>query len=84
MADDIETISISQFKATCLAVLERIRRTGRPVLVTRRGQPIAEVGPPPAGVARADWLGSLQGRAGIVGDIVAPVGNETDWEVLGA
>ena len=29
-----ETISISKFKATCLAVLERVRRTGKPIVVT--------------------------------------------------
>ena len=36
-----ESIAISEFKATCLAVLERVRRTGVPIVVTRRGQPIA-------------------------------------------
>ncbi|MGH9042311.1 MAG: type II toxin-antitoxin system prevent-host-death family antitoxin, partial [Acidimicrobiia bacterium] len=32
-----DAIPISKFKATCLAVLEEVRRTGRPVVVTRRG-----------------------------------------------
>ncbi len=35
----MEEIAISKFKATCLAVLERVRKTGQPVLVTRFGQP---------------------------------------------
>ena len=38
-----EVISISQFKATCLAVLDKVKRTGKPVLVTRRGIPIAMI-----------------------------------------
>ena len=38
-----EVISISQFKATCLAVLDKVKRTGMPVLVTRRGVPIARI-----------------------------------------
>jgi prevent-host-death family protein len=41
--ETIEQIAISNFKATCLAVLERVRKTGKPILVTRIGQPIAEL-----------------------------------------
>ncbi|HZJ50803.1 MAG TPA: type II toxin-antitoxin system Phd/YefM family antitoxin [Actinomycetota bacterium] len=68
----MESIAISEFKATCLAVLEEVRRTGRPVLITKRGQPIAEIVPAsrPADVKRR--LGSLAGTAHIVGDIVFP------------
>ena len=79
----LESISISEFKATCLAVLERVRRTGRPVLVTRRGEPIAEVSPPSLSPASADWLGSMQGTATIVGDIVEPAVAPGEWEVIG-
>jgi prevent-host-death family protein len=39
----METMAISQFKARCLAVLERVRKTGKPVLVTRFGKPIARI-----------------------------------------
>ena len=42
----MEEIAISKFKATCLAVLERVRKTGKPVVVTRFGQPIAQISPP--------------------------------------
>jgi len=31
-------LSISEFKSTCLAVLERVRVTGEPILITRHGQ----------------------------------------------
>ncbi len=44
----MEEIAISKFKATCLAVLERVRKTGKPVLVTRFGEPVAELVPPHA------------------------------------
>jgi prevent-host-death family protein len=42
----MDEIAISKFKATCLAVLERVRETGRSVRVTKFGKPIAEVVPP--------------------------------------
>jgi prevent-host-death family protein len=41
----MQSMSISKFKATCLAVLERVRRTGEPVQVTKFGRPIANVVP---------------------------------------
>lgn len=38
-----ETIAISEFKATWLAVLERVRRTGTSIVVTKRGEPVAKI-----------------------------------------
>jgi len=76
-------VPISKFKATCLALLERVRQTGEPILVTRRGEPVAEVIPPPPDVAGASWLGAMEGHGRIVGDIVSPTTDETEWEVLG-
>ena len=78
----MEKIAISKFKATCLAVLERVRKTGKPVLVTRFGQPVAQVGPPSIGNHPKRELGSMRGTARIVGDIVSPASDEDDWEVL--
>jgi prevent-host-death family protein len=77
-----ETITISQFKATCLAVLDKVKRTGQPVLVTRRGEPIAIIDPPPLPKKKASWLGSFDSKGKITGDIVSPVLPETYWEVL--
>ena len=76
------TISISEFKATCLAVLERVRQTGRPVLITKRGEPIAEVVPPSPAAQGARWLGSMRNHGRIVGDIISPVGDAGEWEAL--
>ena len=61
--DAMETMAISKFKATCLATLERVRRTGRPLRVTRFGKPVADIVPPAPDSARAGWLGGLRGTA---------------------
>jgi len=82
MAEDREVIPISAFKATCLAVLERVRQTGRRVIVTKHGEPIAEVVPPSPASRAGDWLGSMRDRFRITGDIVAPASDEEDWEAL--
>ena len=41
----METLPISKFKATCLAVLEDVRKQKKKVLITKRGEPIAEIAP---------------------------------------
>ncbi len=78
----MEQIAISKFKATCLEVLERVRRTRTPILVTRFGKPVAEVSPPPVAKQAGKWLGSLAGTARIRGDIVSPASDPGDWEAL--
>lgn len=76
---DMEEIAISKFKATCLAVLDRVRKTGKPIRVTRFGQAVAEV-VPPGGARTAPRLGTGMGTGIILGDIVGPIGDESDWE----
>lgn len=66
-------MAISKFKATCLAVLERVRKTGQPVLVTKRGKPIAQVVPPPPGRPKRSGYGAMRGTAREIGDIVSPL-----------
>jgi prevent-host-death family protein len=78
----MERVTVSKFKATCLALLERVKRTGQPILVTRRGEPQAQVVPPPRPEASASWLGSFRAKGKITGDVVSPAGTERDWEVL--
>ena len=78
----METISISKFKATCLERLDKVKRTGRPLLITRRGEAVAEVIRPSPPKASPGWLGSLRSTGRIVGDIVAPATAAEDWEAL--
>lgn len=76
----MDTLPISRFKATCLAALERVRKTGRPLLVTKRGVPIAQVIPPPAS-GTGGAFGAMRGTAEELGDILEPL-DEEDWEAL--
>jgi prevent-host-death family protein len=78
----IDVIPISKFKATCLAVLDSVKRTGRPVLVTRHGQPVAVIDPPPLPKKPESWLGSFKSKGKIVGDIITPVIPDSGWNVL--
>ena len=77
----MEEIQISKFKATCLAVLDRVGTTRKPVLVTRFGKPIAQILPPPS-CPTGEWLGAMQNDGEIRDDLVAPAVDLSEWEVL--
>lgn len=80
--DRMETLAVSKFKATCLSVIERVRRTGQGVVITRRGQPIAQVlPPPPPPPAAGSRFGCMAGTLRELSDILEPLGPK-DWEVL--
>jgi len=78
----MQEVAISEFKAKCLALLEQVRKTKKPIRVTRFGKPVAEVVPPGPTADATDWLGSLADTMEILGDVVSPVIEETDWEAL--
>jgi prevent-host-death family protein len=76
----MKTMAAGQFKARCLQVMETVRTTGVPLLITKRGKPVAKLVPPDEAPARA--LGRLAGKIEILGDIVSPVVPPEDWESL--
>ena len=78
----MQEIAISEFKAKCLAVLEQVRSTKKPIRVTRFGKPVAEVVPPTPVEDRSSWIGSMKNSMRITGDIVSPATDEDEWEVL--
>ncbi len=75
-------MAISKFKAQCLAVLERVGKTGRPLLVTKRGKPVAQIMPPPKPQKTRATFGYAKGTIKIIGDVVGPVTDPSDWNVL--
>jgi len=77
----MKEVAISEFKAKCLALLQEVQKTKKPIRVTRFGRAVAEIVPPSAESPK-DWLGSMQGDIEIVGDIVSPALAPEDWEAL--
>lgn len=67
----MRTVPAGEFKQKCLALLDEVEQSGEPIVVTKRGRPVAQVVPAPGD--REAAFGSMRGRAKILGDIVAPV-----------
>jgi prevent-host-death family protein len=85
----VKTVSISEFARKSRVLLARAQHTGEPLLLTRRGKPVARVVPAvSASTPKADRkpgksrLGRWKGRMEIRGDIVSPLPIE-DWGSLG-
>ena len=75
----METINITDFKAQCLAVLDRVQSTGEPVLILKRGRPVAELSPARRSQAEYPQM-ELEGTVTIIGDIIEPVIPEEHWD----
>lgn len=73
----METLSVSKFKATCLAVLEEVKKKKKKVLITKRGEPIAEI--IPVNGKKKDV--PLKETVTFMGDIVSSVA-EDEWEAM--
>ena len=76
----MKEVAISEFKAKCLGMLEQVRKTRKPIRITRFGEPVAEIVPPTPKKSPKNWLGSMEGTIRIVGDIVGPISSEDDWD----
>ncbi len=70
-------IKASEFKAKCLAVLDEVERTRQPVVITKRGKPVAELVPHKA-QKKPELFGLLKGELFIEGDIISPI--DVEWE----
>jgi prevent-host-death family protein len=77
----VNEVSISEFKAKCLSLLDQVHKTKQPLRVTRFGKPVAEV-VPPSTEPSTDWIGSMKDEIKIVGDIISPANDAAEWEVL--
>ena len=69
----------SAFKARCLSVMDDVRATGEPVVITKRGTPVVKVVPVDAD--RSDLFGFMAGEFKIVGDIEAPTVPLRQWKI---
>jgi prevent-host-death family protein len=74
------TLPAAEFKAKCLALIDRVRESGEPITITKRGRVVARL--VPAGdEGERPWL-ALRGRGRWTGDRYAPVVDEREIDVL--
>jgi prevent-host-death family protein len=70
------SIPAGTFKARCLELMDDVASTGREVVITKRGRPVARLAPVVA-ARKVDIYGCMAGSVTVVGDIVAPI--DVEW-----
>ena len=78
----MDEISASEFKAKCLALMEQVSKTKKPLRITKHGKPFVQVLPFEQESNRKNWLGCMKGKMEITGDIISPVIDENEFEAM--
>ena len=69
------TIKAADFKQTCLALMDEVERGGESIIITKRGKPVAKLGP--VTDVRPQALGCLKNTLEILDEDFAL----TEWTV---
>lgn len=67
------TLGAGEFKAKCLALLDEVAATKRPLIVTKRGRAVAKIVP-----AEEATSAPLDGLITFQGDLVSPI--DVEWD----
>ena len=68
-------IAAAEFKANCLRLMNEVAQRRTPIVITKRGKPIAKL--VPIDDKPIDLFGYMAGTIKICGDIVSPI--DVEW-----
>ena len=72
---DTRYVAAADFKANCLRLMDEVARQRRPIIITKRGKPIAKLAPVET---EAINLFGRMARSIICGDIISPI-EDAGW-----
>jgi prevent-host-death family protein len=72
----VDQIPAAQFKANCLRLMDEVARRRTPIVITKRGKPVAKL--VPIDDKPIDIFGRMAGTIRIVGDIISPI-DDVEW-----
>jgi prevent-host-death family protein len=72
------SVAAGEFKARCLQLMEQVRATRQPIVITKRGKPVAKLVPLEEDVPTL--FGRLQGHSTARDDLIEPTGEVWDHE----
>ncbi len=76
MDSELRHIAAASFKADCLRLMDEVAQQRRPIVITKRGKPVAKLVPIESGPI--DLFGYMAGTAKICGDIIEPI-DDLEW-----
>ena len=77
------TVGATDFKAKCLALIDEMNRTKVPIVVTKRGKPVAEMYPArKEAEAAKSFFGSMKGTVLRYDDPFGPAIDPGEWDAM--
>ena len=75
MAKQIRRVPAATFKAECLRLMDEVQQRRTPIIITKRGKPVAKL--VPIDEKPIDLFGYMAGTIKICGDIISPI--DLEW-----
>ena len=76
----MRTIAAGKFKANCLALMDEVQKKRQPILITKRGKPVAKL-VPAKDETKDSIFGSWKDKLKIKGNIIKPAFDLDEWEM---
>lgn len=73
----MKSIPAGKFKVHCLAIMDEVEAKRQPIVITKRGKPVAKL--VPMENQKDDIFGFFKGKGKILGDVVAPAFTPEEW-----
>ncbi len=70
-------VAAADFKANCLRLMDEVAQQRRPIIITKRGKPVAKLVPVEE-QGPIDLFGRMAGTIKICGDIINPI-EDAGW-----
>ncbi len=70
-------VPAGEFKARCLAMMDRVRERGGEYVITKHGKPVARLVPVEDGSPSRSPFGWMKGTVTVHGDIISPI--DVEW-----
>ena len=78
MSSSMRTVKASEFKATCLKLMDEVASTGDEIVITKNGKAISKL--VPYQDPRTTLFGRHAKLLDVQGDLLAPIGEAWDCE----
>jgi prevent-host-death family protein len=75
--DKTKTMAAGVFKAKCLKVIDQVKASREPLVITKRGKPVIKL--MPLDETDDPIFGFMKGKGMVVGDVVSPALTLEEW-----
>jgi prevent-host-death family protein len=75
-----KAIGAAEFKAKCLNLIDQMADDGEPIVITKRGKPVAVLSPIPEATGHTSIIGAMKGSVLNYDDPFSPAIAADEWD----